>query len=62
MTVNQLLYTKEEFARWGNEIYEVRIFSILQLNGERSPYVDPVIQDLSRKGFNVQLQSVAYEF
>jgi len=41
---------------------EVRIFPILQLNGERSPYVDPVIQDLSRKGFNVQLQSVAYEF
>ncbi|MEN9521234.1 MAG: hypothetical protein RLZZ381_3822, partial [Cyanobacteriota bacterium] len=25
MTVNQLLYTKEEFARRGNEIYESQV-------------------------------------
>lgn len=41
---------------------EVRIFPLLKLNGEPSLYVDSVIQELSSKGFNVQIQAVAYEF
>ncbi|BAZ15747.1 hypothetical protein NIES4071_76190 [Calothrix sp. NIES-4071] len=41
---------------------EVRIFPLLKLDSELSPYLEPVIQDLSSKGFNVQVQPVAYEF
>ncbi|MBD2502784.1 SAM-dependent methyltransferase [Anabaena azotica] len=41
---------------------EVRIFPLLNLEGELSPYVEPVIQELTSNGFNVQIQSVAYEF
>ena len=41
---------------------EVRIFPLLKLDGESSPYVETVIQEFSSKGFNVQLQPVAYEF
>jgi hypothetical protein len=41
---------------------EVRIFPLLQLNGERSPYVDIVMQELSQQGFSAQIQTVAYEF
>jgi len=35
---------------------------LLKLNCEPSPYVDLVIQALSDQGFQVQLQSVIYEF
>lgn len=41
---------------------EVQIFPLLQLNCEPSPYVDLVIQALSDQGFQVQVQSVLYEF
>lgn len=41
---------------------EVRIFPLLNLDGEPSPYVKPVIHELTSKDFNVQIQSVAYEF
>lgn len=41
---------------------EVRIFPLIQLDGEPSPYLEPVLQDLSSQGYRVQLQSVAYEF
>lgn len=41
---------------------EVRIFPLLKLNGEPSPYLETVIEELSNKGFDVQVQSVAYEF
>jgi hypothetical protein len=41
---------------------EVRIFPLLKLNGEPSPYLDRVMQELSSKGFSVQIQPVAYEF
>ncbi|HEY9600010.1 MAG TPA: SAM-dependent methyltransferase [Allocoleopsis sp.] len=41
---------------------EIRIFPLIQLTGEPSPYVDSIIQELSSQGFNVQIQPVAYEF
>ena len=41
---------------------EVRIFPLLKLDCSPSPYVEPVIQELDGKGFNVQVQPVAYEF
>ena len=41
---------------------EVRIFPLLKLNGEPSPYLETVIEELSKQGFNVQVQSVGYEF
>jgi hypothetical protein len=34
----------------------------MKLNGEPSPYVDSMIQELSSQCFNVQIQPVAYEF
>jgi hypothetical protein len=41
---------------------EIRIFPLLQLDGKTSPYLEPVIQQLSSKGFKVQVKPVAYEF
>ncbi len=41
---------------------EVRIFPLLKLDCSPSPYVEPVMQELGGKGFNVQVQPVAYEF
>lgn len=41
---------------------EVRIFPLLKLDNEPSPYLEAVIQYLSNKGFNIQIQAVAYEF
>jgi len=41
---------------------KLRIFPLLKLNAESSPYVDSVIQDLSKSGFNVKIQTFAYEF
>jgi hypothetical protein len=41
---------------------EVRIFPLLKLDGEPSPYLELVMEELSNKGCSVQVQSVAYEF
>ncbi|MGL5943207.1 MAG: SAM-dependent methyltransferase [Waterburya sp.] len=41
---------------------EVRIFPLLKLNCERSPYLDPIMQDLVKQNFNVQVVTVPYEF
>jgi len=41
---------------------EVRIFPLLNLDGEPSAYVEPVIQKLFSTGYSVEVQQVAYEF
>ena len=41
---------------------EVRIFPLLKLDGELSPYIESVIQTFSSHGFDVNVQPVAYEF
>lgn len=41
---------------------EVRIFPLLNLDCQISPYLEPVIQELSSKGINVKLETVDYEF
>ena len=41
---------------------EVRIFPLLKLDCEISPYLEPVIQSFSSQGFDVKVQPVAYEF
>lgn len=41
---------------------EVRIFPLLKLDGEVSPYIEPVIQTFSSYGFDLKVQPVAYEF
>ena len=40
---------------------EIRIFPLLNLDCQISPYLEPVIQELSSKGTNVKLETVAYE-
>jgi hypothetical protein len=41
---------------------EVRIFPLLKLDGEPSPYLELILEDLSNQGYRAQVQSVAYEF
>lgn len=41
---------------------EIRIFPLLKLDGERSSYLELVMEDLSNKGYSTQVQTVAYEF
>ncbi len=41
---------------------EVRIFPLLKLDCEPSPYLKVVIEKLSTQGFDVQVKTVAYEF
>ena len=41
---------------------EVRIFPLLSLDGRRSAWVEPVLEDLNGAGFVVSVDSVPYEF
>jgi hypothetical protein len=41
---------------------EVRIFPLLKLDCEPSSYLELIMEDLSNKGYGVQVQSVDYEF
>jgi hypothetical protein len=41
---------------------EVRIFPLLNLDGEPSPFIEPVVQEFKNKGFNVEIEPVDYEF
>jgi hypothetical protein len=41
---------------------EVRIFPLIKLDGEPSPYLELVMEELSTQGYNIQVKSVAYEF
>ncbi len=40
---------------------EIRIFPLLTLAREKSIYVEPIIQSLQSRGFNVGIKKVAYE-
>ena len=40
---------------------EIRVFPLLTLSGEYSPYVEPIIQMLRADGLTVGIQKVAYE-
>ena len=41
---------------------EVRIFPLLKISGELSPWLSPVIQELEMKGYQVGIKRVHYEF
>lgn len=41
---------------------EVRIFPLLTMNCTSSPYLEPVIEEFSHQGYQIQIESVAYEF
>lgn len=41
---------------------QVRIFPLLSLDCQPSPYLEPVLQSLVQNGFNPQIQTVPYEF
>jgi SAM-dependent methyltransferase len=41
---------------------EVRIFPVLTISGERSPFLEPLIEQFSQSGYGVAVQKVAYEF
>jgi hypothetical protein len=41
---------------------EVRVFPLLALGAVRSRHVDPIVDDLGRRGFEVSIDRVPYEF
>lgn len=41
---------------------EVRIFPLLNISGEVSPLLDPVINNLAVKGYTLEIHRVSYEF
>ena len=41
---------------------EVRIFPLLQMDGKKSPYVDPVLATLTEKNIRYSIEQVPYEF
>jgi hypothetical protein len=45
-----------------NVATEVRIFPLLTLSRERSPYLDPIIATLTQNGYNPEIITVDYEF
>tara|TARA_R100000900_G_scaffold536_1_gene824 strand:- start:88533 stop:89210 length:678 start_codon:yes stop_codon:yes gene_type:complete len=47
-----------EMLRVGNEL---RIFPLLRLDGQESPYLTPLIKELDSRGFHCRLEKVAYE-
>jgi hypothetical protein len=48
-----------EMCRVGGE---VRIFPLLQIDGKKSPYVDPVLTALTTKNIRYSIERVPYEF
>ena len=42
--------------------HEVRIFPLLNISGEPSPFIQPVVDTLRSEGYHVQIRSVPYEF
>jgi hypothetical protein len=41
---------------------EVRVFPLLKISGERSPFVEAIQTDLTAQGFQVFVETVPYEF
>lgn len=41
---------------------ELRIYPLITLRGEPSPYIEPVMSEFSRRGFDIGLESVDYRF
>jgi hypothetical protein len=41
---------------------EVRVFPLLTYNSDRSPYVEPIVAELSKRGRTATIERVAYEF
>ncbi len=41
---------------------EVRIFPLLALGGDRSPFIEPCVRDLRDRGHDVSIETVPYEF
>jgi hypothetical protein len=41
---------------------QVRIFPLVNISGELSPFVEPVAEELEKQGYTVQLKQVPYEF
>lgn len=41
---------------------EVRVFPLLKLNGERSPYLQPLVKALNKQGCQIEIKPVNYEF
>jgi len=42
--------------------HEVRIFPLLKLGSEPSPYVEPVIKNVEAMGYKAEIVRVKYEF
>jgi hypothetical protein len=41
---------------------ETRIFPLLNYNAQQSPYVEPLLKDLVKAGYNFSVEKVPYEF
>ncbi len=41
---------------------EARIFPLLDLNGDKSPYIDPLVDAMIRSGYRIETKTVGYEF
>ncbi len=41
---------------------EVRVFPLLKISGEPSPFVEPMCEQLTQQGYQVQIKPVDYEF
>lgn len=41
---------------------EVRVFPLLMLDGNPSPYINPIAEQLVHQGFNIERRRVPYEF
>ncbi|MEB3336657.1 MAG: SAM-dependent methyltransferase [Leptolyngbyaceae bacterium] len=55
-------FHREAIATLCQVATEVRIFPLLTLSGEISPYLQPLIEHLTKQGYLVTIQSVLYEF
>jgi hypothetical protein len=59
LTFDFHLAAMEEMLRVGRE---VRVFPLLDFNGCASPHVGPIVEALRRRGHQVELRRVPYEF
>ncbi len=55
-------FHRKAIKAMGRVAKEIRIFPLLDLGGNKSPYVDPILSEMKKAGDMIEIQEVLYEF
>ena len=55
-------FHRDALVELGRVAREIRIFPVVDVNGERSPHLEPMLDELGQRGVRAELVCVPYEF